>query len=168
LTRKKWSEKLRNSKDLPRVEQISHGMSKRWDTSTVAIPTPIEVDQIMRQIPQGRLITIKEIRSALASKHSATIGCPLTTGIFAWIAANAAEEEREEGGSNITPYWRTLKSGEVLNPKYPGGVERQRKLLEREGHKIIQKGKNQVVVEYEKSLANPGNSPQNVNRLLQT
>jgi hypothetical protein len=32
--------------------------------------------------------------------------------------------------------------------------------LEREGHKIIQKGKNQVVVEYEKSLANPGNSPQ--------
>ncbi len=120
-------------------------------------PSPIEVDQVMRHIPQGRLITIKEIRSALASKHSATIGCPLTTGTFAWIAANAAEEEREEGWRTITPYWRTLKSGGVLNPKYPGGVERQRKLLEIEGHKIIQKGKKHVVVEYEKSICQPRN-----------
>ncbi|MCW3980930.1 MAG: hypothetical protein NWF11_05595 [Candidatus Bathyarchaeota archaeon] len=112
MTRKKWSEKLRNSKDLPRVEQISDKMSKRWDTGTVVIPAPIEVDQIMKHIPEGKLITIKEIRSALASRHNATIGCPLTTGIFAWIAANAAEEEREKGEKNITPYWRTLKRGE--------------------------------------------------------
>ncbi len=123
-------------------------------------PSPIEVDQVMRHIPQGRLITIKEIRSALASKHRATIGCPLTTGTFAWIAANAAEEEREEGWRTITPYWRTLKSGGVLKSKYPGGVERQRKLLEIEGHKIIQKGKKHVVVEYGKSLVNLGSTKQ--------
>ena len=154
MTRKKWSEKLRNSKDLPRVEQISDKMSKRWGKGTFVIPAPIEVDQIMKHIPEGKLITIKEIRSALASRHNATIGCPLTTGIFAWIAANAAEEEREKGEKNITAYWRTLKTGGVLNPKYPGGVKVQRKLLEREGHKIIQKGKNHLVVDYQKSLAN--------------
>ena len=154
MTRKKWSEKLRNSKDLPRVEQISDKMSKRWGKGTFVIPAPIEVDQIMKHIPEGKLITIKEIRSALASRHNATIGCPLTTGIFAWIAANAADEEREKGEKNITAYWRTLKTGGVLNPKYPGGVKVQRKLLEREGHKIIQKGKNHLVVDYQKSLAN--------------
>lgn len=154
MTRKKWSEKLRNSKDLPRVEQISDKMSKRWGKGTFVIPAPIEVDQIMKHIPEGKLITIKEIRSALASRHNATIGCPLTTGIFAWIAANAAEEEREKGEKNITAYWRTLKTGGVLNPKYPGGVKVQRKLLEREGHKIIQKGKNHLVVDYQKSLVN--------------
>ena len=129
-------------------------MSKRWGKGTFVIPAPIEVDQIMKHIPEGKLITIKEIRSALASRHNATIGCPLTTGIFAWIAANAAEEEREKGEKNITAYWRTLKTGGVLNPKYPDGVKVQRKLLEREGHKIIQKGKNHLVVDYQKSLVN--------------
>jgi hypothetical protein len=41
----------------------------------------------------------------------------------------------------------------VINEKYPGGAEAQRKLLEKEGHEVIQKGKKYVVVEYEKSLA---------------
>ncbi len=107
----------------------------------------------MRRVPEGKLITINEIRAALAKKHGATIGCPMTTGIFAWIAANAAEEQRQKGEKDITPYWRTLKSGGVINPKYPGGVEAQKKLLEKEGHEVVQKGKKYVVVDFEKSLA---------------
>ena len=128
-------------------------MSKRWGTGTVAIPAPMEVDEIMRRVPEGKLITINEIRTALAKKHGATIGCPITTGIFAWIAANAAEEQRQKGERDTTPYWRTLKTGGEINPKYPGGVEAQKKLLEKEGHKIVPKGKKCVVVDYEKSLA---------------
>ena len=151
--RKSWSEKLRDSKGLPKVEKITGKMSRRWGTGTVVIPAPMEVDEIMRRIPEGKLITINEIRAALAKKHKATIGCPITTGIFAWIAANAAEERRQEGEREITPYWRTLKTGGVINEKYPGGVEGQKKLLEREGHEVVQKGKNYVVVDYEKSLA---------------
>ena len=128
-------------------------MSKRWGTGTVGIPAPVEVNEIMRKVPEGKLTTINEIRAALAKKHEATIGCPITTGIFAWVAANAAEEEREKGEKNITPYWRTLKTGGMINEKYPGGVEAQKKLLEKEGHKVVQKGKKCVVVDYEKSLA---------------
>ncbi|MCK4478746.1 MGMT family protein [Candidatus Bathyarchaeota archaeon] len=127
-------------------------MSKRWGTGTVVIPAPIEVDEMMKKVPKGNLITLNEIRIALAKKHNATIGCPLTTGIFAWIAANAAEEEKEKGGKDVTPYWRILKTGGVINPKYPGGVEAQRKFLESEGHKVLQKGKKYVVLDYEKSL----------------
>jgi hypothetical protein len=72
----------------------------------------------------------------------ATIGCPITTGIFAWITAHAAMEEATEGGEEITPYWRTLKTGGALNPKYPGGIEGQRARLRSEGHTIIQKEGN--------------------------
>jgi hypothetical protein len=104
-------------------------------------------------MPEGKLTTINEIRATLAKKHGATIGCPITTGIFAWIAANAAEERREKGEKDITPYWRVLKTGGVINEKYPGGVEAQKKLLEKEGHRIVQKGKKYVVIDYEKSLA---------------
>jgi alkylated DNA nucleotide flippase Atl1 len=127
-------------------------MSKRWGTGTVVIPAPMEVNEIMRRVPKGKLITINEIRAALAKKHGATIGCPITTGIFAWITANAAEEQRQQSEKDLTPYWRTLKTGGVINEKYPGGVEGQKKLLEKEGHKVVQKGKKYIVVNYKKSL----------------
>jgi len=150
--RKSWQEKLADSKDLPKVEKITDKMSTRWGTGTVVIPAPKEVDEIMKKVPEGKLITINKIRAILAQKHGATIGCPITTGIFAWIAAHAAEEAKVEGKKNITPYWRTLKTGGVINEKYPGGVETQRKLLEKEGHKVIQKGKKYIVVDIEKYL----------------
>jgi alkylated DNA nucleotide flippase Atl1 len=150
--KKSWTEKLVDSKGLPKVEKITEKMSKKWGTGTVAIPAPIEVDAMMKKVPKGKLITINEIREALAKKHNATIGCPMTTGIFAWVAAQAAEEQRQQGEKNITPYWRTLKTGGVINVKYPGGVEGQKKLLEKEGHQVIQKGKKHVVADYEKSL----------------
>ena len=151
--KKSWSEKLTDSKGLPKVERITGKMSKRWGTGTVVIPAPIEVDEIMRKVPKGKLVTINEIRSALARKHNATIGCPITTGIFAWISANAAEEERCKGREDITPYWRTLKSNGVINEKYPGGARGQKRLLEEEGHKVVRKGTKYAVADYEKSLA---------------
>ncbi len=151
-SKKTWREKLKDKKDLPKVTEIGEKMSKRWGTGTVVIPAPEEVDEIMRNVPEGKLIIIKEIRSILARKHKATIGCPITTGIFAWIAANAAEEAAKEGEKNITPYWRTLKTGGILNEKYPGGIESQKKLLEMEGHKVIQKGKKFIVADFEKYI----------------
>jgi len=147
-----WVEKLYDSKGLPKVEKITEKMSKRWGTGTIVIPAPIEVDELMRKVPAGKLTTIKDIRTALAKKHKATIGCPMTTGIFAWIAANAAEEREQSEEKGITPYWRTLKTGGILNEKYPGGTESQKLRLEREGHTVIRKGKKHVVLNYEKSL----------------
>jgi len=149
--KKSWVEKLADDKGLPRVEEITEKMSKRWGTGTVAIPAPLEVDALMKRVPEGKVVTINEIRESLARKHGATIGCPITTGIFAWIAANAAEEQRQQGKKDTAPYWRTLKVGGVINPKYPGGVERQKELLEKEGHKVIQKGKNYIVSDYKQS-----------------
>jgi hypothetical protein len=120
----------------------------------MVIPAPIEVDEIMRQVPKGKLLTINEVRALLASKHSVTIACPITTGIFAWIAAHAADESSAEGTLRTTPYWRTLRAGGELNPKYPGGISGLREKLEAEGHKVVQKGKRYFVGDFEKSLCN--------------
>lgn len=147
-----WVEKLYDSKGLPKFEKITEKLSKRWGTGTIVIPAPIEVDELMRKVPAGKLTTINDIRTALAKKHKATIGCPMTTGIFAWIAANAAEEREQSGEKDITPYWRTLKTGGILNEKYPGGAESQKLRLEREGHTVVRKGKKHAVLNYEKSL----------------
>ncbi len=151
---KSWQEKLADSKGLPKVQEITDTMSKRWGTGTVVIPAPEEVDEIMRKVPRGKLITINEIRGILAQKHGATIGCPITTGIFAWVAAHAAAEAATEGKEDITPYWQTLKSGGQLNEKYPGGAEAQAAHLKEEGH-IIEPSKGKKppkVKDFEKHL----------------
>jgi len=113
---------------------------------------PVEVDEIMRKVPRGKLVTMDQIRQVLSEKHGTTIGCPLTTGIFAWLAAHAANEAESEGKKRITPYWRTLKTKGELNPKYPGGIENIRARLQAEGHTVIQKGKRFLVDEFESSL----------------
>ncbi len=152
--RKSWQEKLADSKGLPKVVEITGKMSTRWGTGSICIPAPIEVDEIMKQVPKGKVITVNQIRGVVAKRHGATIGCPITTGIFVGIAARAAEEATAEGKQNITPYWRTLKSGGELNEKYPGGVDAQAAHLKEEGH-TIEPGKGKKppkVKDFEKAL----------------
>lgn len=152
--KKTWREKLHDSKDFPKVVELTPDMSQRWGTGTVCIPAPIEVDEIMRRVPKGKLITINQIREVVAKRHGATIGCPITTGIFVGIAARAAEEDLAEGKKDITPYWRTVKVGGRLNEKYPGGLEAQAAFLKREGHTIVpdRSGKPKKVKDFEKAL----------------
>ncbi len=151
--RKSWQDKLADSKDFPKVCAIDGKMTKRWGEGTFVIPAPLEVDEIMRRVPKGKVTTIDAIRKELARKHGATIACPITTGIFAWIAAHAAEEASGEGKKRITPYWRTLKTGGELNPKYPGGIAKLKKALAAEGHRVTQKGKRFLVEDFEESLS---------------
>ena len=150
--RKTWREKLADSKDLPKVEDYSKKKGSRWTPGTYVIPAPLEVDEVMKKVSRGKLITIDEIRRVLARKHRAQFGCPITTGIFSWIAAHAAVESADEGKKRITPYWRTLKTKGELNPKFPGGIENLQSRLEAEGHRVIQKRKRFFVEEFEKSL----------------
>src|SRR6202522_478107 len=121
-TRSSWSQKLDQDEGLPKVVPIAPTMSKQWCEATVVVPAPREVDAIMKSVPSGKLITIQEIRAIVAERHGATIGCPLTVGIFAWMVAYAAEDDLKAKRRGATPYWRTLKSGGYLNEKYPGGI----------------------------------------------
>ena len=96
----------------------------------------------MRKVTHGKLIAIREIRGTLAIKHGTTIACPLTTGIFAWVAANAAEEQRQQGKKDITPYWRTPKTNGVVNRKYPREQKPRRNPLKEKGTRSSRKERN--------------------------
>jgi hypothetical protein len=151
-TKKSWREKLADDKGLPKVGTVSGKMTRRWGTGRFVIPAPIEVDALMKQVPKGRVVTINELRAVLAARHCANFACPITTGIFSWIAAHAAAEAEAEGKKRVTPYWRTLKTGGEINPKYPGGVEEIARRLRAEGHAVIQKGKHFLVPDYQRAL----------------
>ena len=134
--KKTWREKLADTQDLPKVQSITGRMAKRWGTGALGIPAPIEVDAIAKRVPKGKLIATSAIRQVLATKHGADIACPITAGISAWIGPGAVAGDEADGKKGITPYWRTLKSGVELNPKYPGGIQGQEARLESEGHTV--------------------------------
>ena len=151
--KKTWREKLEDDKGLPKVGPIDGRIAVGRSEGTMVIPSPREVDALMRLVPRGRLTTIDQLRAALAMKHKVTVACPITTGIFAWIAAHAAAESESEGKRRITPYWRTLKTKGELNPKYPGGIADLKRKLAGEGHAVIQKGRRFFVADFQARLA---------------
>jgi hypothetical protein len=111
-----WREKLEKDQQ-PKLVKIPPKMS-RFGTGTMLIPTPKLVDELLRRIPKGKLVTVSELRRKLAADFGADVACPLTTGIFVRIAAEAAEEDRANGRRRITPYWRVVKDDGSLNPKF--------------------------------------------------
>ena len=150
--KKSWREKLADDKGLPKVGEVTGKLTQRWGKGRFVIPAPREVEALMRQVPKGRLVTLNELRAALARKHQTDFACPITTGIFSWIAAHAAAEEEAAGKRRVTPYWRTLKTGGEVNPKYPGGVAGVAQRLRAEGHALVTKGKRTLVADFEGKL----------------
>ncbi len=123
--------------NLPKVVEILPNMQKRFGSGTMLVPSPKEVDACIRRVHKGSVATVSQIRRFLAGQYSVDAACPLTTGIFIRIAAEAAEEDASKGKTRITPYWRVVKDDGSLNPKFPGGVERQAERLRAEGHRIL-------------------------------
>ena len=154
-TRKSWREKL--EKELPdhgKVVDVPPKMQKRFGTGKMIIPRPLDVDALIRKVEKGKLVTVPQIRERLAKDAHVDSACPLTTGIFIRIAAEAAVEDLRGGKKDITPFWRVLKADGSLNEKFPGGTEAQAARLREEGHSI-QPGagkKPPRVIEFEKSL----------------
>lgn len=115
-------------------------MRRALGPRTMIVPRPLDVEALMRLPRKGRLITLGQIRAALARRAGADQCCPLTTGIFARLAAEAAEEDAAAGRKRITPYWRTIRDDGKLIDKFPGGRDGARALalrLRREGFKIL-------------------------------
>ena len=48
---KSWREKLSDSKDLPKVVTLNDTAQKHWKGNIMAIPSPLEVNEIMAAVP---------------------------------------------------------------------------------------------------------------------
>ena len=149
-----WRQKLERQ-DHSKIVQIPAAMARRFGTGTMLIPKPLDVDALIRKTKKGKLVTVAEIRSRLARDNKADVACPLTTGIFIRIAAEAAEEDRQNGRKQVTPYWRVVKDDGSLNEKFPGGTKAQSQRLKDAGHSLApgQGKRPPKVKDFEKSLA---------------
>ena len=116
------------------------------------IPTPLMVDELVRRIPSGKLVTVSQIREKLARDFGADFTCPLVTGIFLKIVAETAEEDLGRGRKDITPYWRVVKDDGSLNPKFPGEGKIQAQYLRREGHEVLLIRNKYRVIDFKSKL----------------
>lgn len=150
--KKDFNAMLTDSKDMPKIVEITDEKSiEKYGGRRMYFAPPLDYDAVMRRIPKGKVITVGDIRTYFAKRNDADFTDPITAGIFCSIAAWASFQRTDDK----TPYWRTLKNNGELNPKYPGGVEEQKKLLEAEGHKIVKKGRTNIryyVEDYKKYL----------------
>jgi hypothetical protein len=150
---KTWREKIENAP--PRkIEELPPEGAKRMGGRLLLIAHPLDVDETVRAVPKGKLVTMDQIRRYLAAKFGADVTCPLTTGIFLRIIAEAAEEEIAAGAKKVTPYWRVVRNDGRLNEKFPGGTDHHGEKLRVEGFKIeaATGKKTPRVVNYERKL----------------
>lgn len=134
-SRTPWREKLEKEQE-PKIVDVPPKMQKAWGEGKMLIATPLLVDAEIRKIPKRKLATVTQIMGSLAKQFNTDSTCPMTTGIFLRIVAEAADEDRANGKRRIAPYWRVLKSNGSLNEKYPGGIIAQAAKLKAEGHAI--------------------------------
>ena len=130
---KTWKEKLEIDKPRKIVPMPAH-LEQAWGKGKLLIPTPLDVDAVIRMIPEGRVMTRGELNKELAQRFGTDATCAMCLGMFHRISAEAAEER---GGRDRTPWWRVIADDGTLNPKLPGGVEAQAAALRKEGHVVI-------------------------------
>lgn len=150
--KKDFNAMLADSKGMPRIQIVTDPATvRKYGGDRMYFAPPIDYDRAMRRVPRGMVTTVGEIRAFFAREAGADFTEPITAGVFVSIAAWASFQRQ----ADETPYWRTLKAGGELNPKYPGGVEAQREKLEAEGHTVIRRGRKNFryyVEDYEKVL----------------
>lgn len=93
--------------------------------SKMYISNPKIIEAYIRNIPKGSSVDLKTLRNDLAIEHMADVTCPVTTGIFLRIVAEAASEQFEQGKSigRITPFWRVIDEKMPLAKKLTFGTK---------------------------------------------
>ena len=113
--KKTWLDKL-NEKKEPQIKRTETDFADIPAGSSMFIATPQIIDQYIQEIGFGKRIDTRTLRKDLASEHNADYTCPVTTGIFLRIVAEANYEKFQQGQpiEDITPFWRVIEPNSPL------------------------------------------------------
>ena len=120
---KTWTQKLDGGAPA-HVEVLDKPFGGALPGARMLIATPRLVEAYMRAVPPGETRSIAEMRGDLARAHGADLACPLSTGIFVRIAAEAALEAAAAGTApaTMTPFWRVVDEKSPVAKKLTCGV----------------------------------------------
>ena len=121
-TKKTWLDKLNEHKE-SKIKRIDIDFADISAGNNMFIATPQLIDAYIQEIGIGKQIDLKTLRKDLAIEHNADATCPVTTGIFLRIVAEANYEKLQQGKSieEITPFWRVIEPNSSLAKKLTFG-----------------------------------------------
>ena len=124
MSKKTWLEKLYQNKE-PQIKRIHKSFADIPKDSLMLIANPKIISDYIEKIPVGKQIHFKSLRNDLALEYQADYTCPVTSGIFLRIIAEANYEKLNQGFSiqNITPFWRAIDSKSTLAKKLSFSAE---------------------------------------------
>jgi len=122
--RKTWVEKRDLAKE-PEVKKTDKDFADIQAGEKMLIATPAIVDEYIRSISKGKATTLTQMRKDLAAAYHADKTCPVTSGIFLRIVAEAAYEEYKNGKAigKITPFWRIMNEQSPAAKKLSFGTD---------------------------------------------
>jgi hypothetical protein len=131
--KKSWLDKLNENKE-PKMKKIDIDFADIPAGSNMFIATPKLIDQYINEIGVGKRIDLKTLRKDLAIEHNADYTCPVTTGIFLRIVAEANYEKLHQGIhlQEITPFWRVIEPNSALSKKLTFGQDFLLEQIEKE------------------------------------
>ena len=128
-----WTDKLNSSRP-PQVKRLDKAFADMPEGCMMLIASPAIIDDYIRHIPRGTSVDLHTLRNDLAMQFHAEKTCPLTTGIFLRIVAEAAYEQYVQGKplSRVTPFWRAISVTMPLAKKLSFGAEVVQQLRQKE------------------------------------
>lgn len=132
--KKTWAEKMKPGMQ-HEVKVNEKGFADIPPGSTMLIATPDIVDEYVKTIPEGKHVSIKQMREDLAAEYNAEYTCPVTSGIFLRIAAENAYEQIQLGKKEeeVMPFWRMIDEKSPSAKKLTYGVDYLMKMRMKEG-----------------------------------
>lgn len=109
----------------PQVKRVDKHFADIPAGGTMLIATPKIIEDYISQIPKGKAVSPKTMRKDLALEYRAEYTCPVTTGIFLRIVAEANYEKYQQSNSlrGIAPFWRVIIPDSPLAKKLTFGQE---------------------------------------------
>ena len=118
---KTWQQKFDNGKSA-QVKTLEKPFGGYPVGAQMYISTPREIDNFIRGLNAGEIVSVAQMRTELATKANTEFTCALTTGIFLRVVAERAFEQYQEGAESkpentITPFWRVVDPSSKLAEK---------------------------------------------------
>lgn len=123
----------RDTAPAPHVKTLRQAKGPGFPAGRMLIASPQAVADVVAAIPKGHVITFPMLRAALARQFGADYTCPITTGIFLRVAAEAALEEQR---ADALPVWRVVREDGACLDKFIGGPDQQAERLRADGVEV--------------------------------
>lgn len=113
-----WIAKL-EKEGSPKVKHLDKRFVDIPEDSDMLVATPQIFEEYLKKSKPGITIPIKKMRDDLAKKFRADHTCPVTTGLFLRIVAEANYEKFAKGTpvTDLAPFWRAVEPNSSLAKK---------------------------------------------------